>query len=40
MEEIGLEKVKVNNETEMKVAIVKANERQSIKIIQAEASKA
>lgn len=33
MEEIGLEKVKVNNETEMKVAIVQANERLSIKTI-------
>lgn len=39
MEEIGLEKVKVNAETEQKVSIIKAQEKQSIKIIQAEAVK-
>ena len=40
MEEIGLEKVKVAAETEQKVGIIKAQEKQSIKIIQAEAVKA
>lgn len=40
LEEIFLEKVKVFTETEMKVAIVKAQEKQSIKTIQAEANKA
>ena len=40
LEEINLEKVKVATETEMKVAIVKAQEKQSIKTIQAEANKA
>lgn len=40
MEEIGLEKVKVAAETEQKVGIIKALEKQSIKIIQAEAVKA
>ncbi len=40
MEEIQLEKAKVANETEMRVQIVRAQEKQSIKTIQAEASKA
>lgn len=40
LEEINLEKVKVATETEMQVAIVKANEKLSIKTIQAEANKA
>jgi hypothetical protein len=40
LEEINLEKVKVQTETEMKVAIIGAQEKQSIKTIQAEANKA
>ena len=40
LEDINLEKVKVATETEMKVAIVKAQEKQSIKTIQADANKA
>jgi hypothetical protein len=40
LEEINLEKVKVAAETEMKVGIVQAQEKQSIKTIQAEANKA
>jgi hypothetical protein len=40
LEEINLEKVKVRTETEMKVAIIGAQEKQSIKTIQAEANKA
>lgn len=40
LEEINLEKVKVAAETEMKVRIVKAQEKLSIKTIQAEANKA
>ena len=40
MEEIGLEKVKVQYETEQRVAIIKAQEKLSIKTIQAEAIKA
>lgn len=40
MEEINLEKVKVAAETEQKVAIIKAQEKQQIKIIQADAVKA
>lgn len=39
MEEIGLEKVKVSAETAQRVAIIKAQERQSIKVIQADAIK-
>ena len=40
MEEIGLEKAKVSAETDQRVAIIKAQEKQSIKVIQAEAVKA
>ena len=40
MAEIDIEKVKVNQDTEQRLAIIKAQEKQSIKIIQAEAIKA
>lgn len=40
MEEIALEKIKVSTETEQNVAIIKGQERLSIRVIQAEAIKA
>lgn len=39
MEEIYLQKFKVQSETEQQIKIIEANKRQDIKVIQAEATK-
>ena len=39
MEEIFLQKFKVNTETEQKMAIIKATQNQEIKLIQAQAKR-